>query len=71
MASLAPSVRLGLAGPPAAAAGKWQRFEPVPFAAPSRLSFRRLRQPTPLPRMHSSSVLGRYFGRWQWLFGGG
>ncbi len=45
-------------------------FTPIAFEASSRLSFKRLRRPTPLPRLPSASALGRYLDRLNWLFGG-
>ena len=45
-------------------------FEPTDLASSSRLTFRRLRRPTPLPTLGSGSGLGRYLDRLHWLFGG-
>jgi len=35
----------------------------------SRLTYRRLRHPTPLPAVASNRVWRRYLGRLTWLFG--
>lgn len=45
-------------------------FTPIAFEGSSRLSFRRLRRPTPLPTLVSESAFGRYLNRLDWLFGG-
>jgi hypothetical protein len=68
MVKLQPAVQVAVAQRLDAHAGR--RFQPVPFASLSRLNFKRLRQPTRLPTMHSSSLFGRYIDRLQWLFGG-
>lgn len=42
---------------------------PMPQSS-SRLTFRRLRHPTPLPTSNGASdLLGRYLSRLTWLFG--
>ena len=35
----------------------------------SRLTYRRLRHPTPLPALASNGLWRRYLGRLTWLFG--
>ncbi|HWH83329.1 MAG TPA: hypothetical protein VNU71_13955 [Burkholderiaceae bacterium] len=43
------------------------RAPPMPHRS-DRLTFRRLRHPTPLPKSGSSRVWGRYLSRLSWLF---
>jgi len=52
------------------ASTEFRPFTPTAFEASSRLSFKRLRRPTPLPNVLSESTLGRYLDRLNWLFGG-
>ncbi len=54
----------------ASASTEFRPFTPTALEGSSRLSFKRLRRPTPLPRLPSASVLGRYLDRLNWLFGG-
>ena len=54
----------------ATASREFRPFTPTAFEASSRLSFKRLRRPTPLPTLLSESALGRYLDRLNWLFGG-
>lgn len=54
----------------ATASTGFRPFTPTAFEASSRLSFKRLRLPTPLPTLPSESALGRYLDRLNWLFGG-
>lgn len=44
----------------------------LPTLSDSRLTYRRLRRPTPLPTLTmAESGLGRYLQRLNWLFGNG
>jgi hypothetical protein len=54
----------------ASAPTAFRPFTPTAFEGSTRLSFRRLRRPTPLPGLVSESALGRYLDRLNWLFGG-
>ncbi len=54
----------------ASTATVFRPFTPTAFEGSSRLSFKRLRRPTPLPTLLSESALGRYLDRLNWLFGG-
>jgi|GEM_PF-4677595 len=45
-------------------------FAPIAFDGSSRLTFRRLRRPTPLPSLSSSNGFTGYLSRLGWLFGG-
>lgn len=45
-------------------------FVPTDLAGSCRLTFRRLRRPTPLPTPGSGGGLGRYLDRLSWRFGG-
>jgi hypothetical protein len=44
-------------------------FAPVALDGSSRLTFKRLRRPTPLPTIASFTGFGRYLDRLHWLFG--
>lgn len=44
------------------------RAQPMPQRS-SRLTYRRLRHPTPLPSSGASGVWNRYLSRLTWLFG--
>jgi hypothetical protein len=53
---------------PAGALGH-RTFAPIAFDGSSRLTFRRLRRPTPLPTLSTLGGFGGYLGRLTWLFG--
>lgn len=48
----------------------FRSITPVAFSNDSRLTFKRLRSPTPLPTMYLSSGFPSYLGRLSWLFSG-
>ena len=47
----------------------FRSFDPVRFGGSSRLTFKRLRRPTPLPMLSAAEGLGRYLQRLGALLG--